>query len=205
MSKPKKVAKSMGFPFFRSAVVAELEALRRSWAWLVGWGVLLLIGGGAALVYPTTATVVAVDLFGILLLLAGAGQFVAVFYARGWAGVLGAVLCGLLYLFAGVVLLERPLLGAAGYTLFLTMLFFAAGVVRVASAIITRYSGWGWSILSGVVSILLAVMIWRDMPAATLWVIGTFVGIELIFAGWSWVMLGLSARRLPQPAHPPTA
>lgn len=205
MSTSKKTAMSTGFPFFRSAVVAELNALRRSWGWLVGWGVLLIVGGGAALTYPTAATVVAVDLFGILLLLAGAGQFVAVFYARGWAGVLGAILCGLLYLFAGVVLLERPLLGAAGYTLFLTMMFFAVGVVRVASAIINRYSGWGWSILSGVVSVLLAVMIWRDMPAATLWVIGTFVGIELIFAGWSWVMLGLSARRLPHLTSTPTA
>src|SRR5262245_23930502 len=136
MSKPRTTARPTGFPFFRSAVVEELTALRRSWGWLVGWGVLLIVGGGAALTYPTATTVVAVEVFAILLLLSGVGQFVAVFYARGWAGMLGAILCGLLYLFAGVVLFERPLLGAAGYTLFLTMLFFAVGVVRVASAII---------------------------------------------------------------------
>ena len=95
------------------------------------------------------------------------------------------------------MLLERPLLGAAVYTLFLTMLFFALGIVRIVAAFTHRFSGWGWAVLSGVVTLCLGVLIWRQLPEAALWVIGTFVGIDLIFNGWSWVMLGVAARSLP--------
>ncbi len=196
---------STGFPYFRSAAAAELEAVRRSWGWLVGWGVLLLVAGTAALAYPAAATVISVEVFGVLLLIAAGGQLAAVFFhARGWGGVLTSVLCGVLYFFAGVVLLERPLLGAAGYTLFLAMLFFALGVTRVTAAVVVRFSGWGWAAISGVISVLLAVLIWQNMPGSALWVIGTFVGIDLIFAGWSWVMLGLAARQLAPGTAPQT-
>lgn len=194
---------SSGFPFFRSAAVAELDALRRVWGWLLAWGVLLSAAGCAALAYPAAATVVSVEVFGALLVFAAAGQFVAAFRARGWGGGLCAGLCGALYLLAGVVLLDRPLLGAAGYTLFLTTLLFALGVIRVAAAASARFSGWGWAALSGGVSVVLAVLIWRDFPASALWVIGTFVGIDLIFAGWSWVMAALAVRQLPAQADAP--
>src|SRR5215510_8885530 len=102
-----------GFPFFRSAVAAELDSIHRLWGWLLGLGIVLIAVGVAAIVYPVTATVATIKVFGILLLVAAVGEFVAAFFARGWSGVLTAVLCGILYLFAGVVLLERPLLGAA--------------------------------------------------------------------------------------------
>ncbi len=193
---------STGFPYFRSRVAEEHAAIHRVWGWMVGWGALLTVGGIAALAYPAAATVVSVEVFAVLLLFAAAGQFIAAFQSRGWGGGLCAVLCAALYLFAGIVLLERPLLGAAGYTLFLTMLLFAVGIVRVAAAVGARFSGWGWAALSGGISVLLAVMIWRDFPESALWVIGTFVGIDLIFAGWSWVMAGLAARQLPALTEP---
>jgi uncharacterized membrane protein HdeD (DUF308 family) len=51
--------------------------------------------------------------------------------------------------------------------------------------------------LSGVISFLLGALIWRDFPAAAFWVIGTFVGIDFIFNGVSWIMLGLGLRQIP--------
>lgn len=188
---------STGFPYFRSALAAEVEALRRSWGWFLLWGVLLIAAGIAAVAYPMLATVVSVQMFGILLLVAAGGQLAGAFAARGWGGVFLSVVCAALYLFAGMVLLERPLLGAAGYTLFLAMLFLAAGAARIAAGLLHRFSGWGWAVVSGLVSGLLAVLIWQDMPGSTLWVIGTFVGIDLLFAGWSWVMLALGVRHIP--------
>jgi len=59
-------------------------------------------------------------------------------------------------------------------------------------------------VVSGVISVALAVLLWQNFPESALWVIGMFVGIDLIFAGWSWVMLGLAARQLPATA-PATA
>src|SRR5262245_2197013 len=137
---------SSGFPYFRSQVAAELDAIHHRWGWILAWGVLLVIVGMAALMYPVAATIVSVQIFGFVLLLGAVGQFIAAFSARGWGGVLASVLCGVLYLFAGIVLLDRPLLGAAGYTLFLAMMFFAIGIVRIVAAVLHRFSGWGWAL-----------------------------------------------------------
>jgi len=165
--------------------------------------VLLVIGTGA-LLYPALSTAVAVEVFGVMFIIAGVGHFIAAFHARGWGGVLITILCGLLYLFSGIVFVERPFQSAALLTLFLTMLFFALGTFRIATAITAQYSGWGWSVVSGLISILLAVMIWQDYPVSSFWVIGTFVGIDMIFAGWAMVMLALSVKNLPKEPTPAT-
>lgn len=179
-------------------VMRGAERLHQSWGWLLVWGILMVVAGSCALASPLVATLASVTVFGVLFLIAGGVQFAGAWSARGWEGILMSVLCGLLYLFAGIVLIERPLLGAAGYTLFLAMLFFGVGVARVASGLIHRFPGWGWVVLSGTVSVLLAIFIWRNMPETALWVIGTFVGIDLIFAGWGWIMLAIGVRRLPR-------
>jgi uncharacterized membrane protein HdeD (DUF308 family) len=184
-------------PLFRSAIAAELDAVHRNWGWLLAWGVLLLVSGLVALTYPIAATVVSVQVFGVLLLIAAGGQLAAAFHSRGWGGVLVAILVGFLYFVGGVILLERPLGGAIVYTVFIAMLLFAVGIVRIASAMVNRFSGWGWTVISGIMSVLLAVLIWQDFPENALWVIGLFVGIDLIFAGVSWIMLALAAKGLP--------
>jgi uncharacterized membrane protein HdeD (DUF308 family) len=188
---------STGFPFFHSAIAAEAERLRKSWGWLLAWGLVLVVVGTAALLLPLLATVASAQVFGILMLIAAGGHIAAAFSARGWGGVLMTVLCGALYFFAGIVFLERPLLGAAAFTLFLAMMFFAGGVARIAAALIHRFSGWGWTVVSGAISVLLAILIWRDLPESALWVIGTFVGIDLIFSGLGWIILALGLRKLP--------
>ncbi|MBX9584106.1 MAG: HdeD family acid-resistance protein [Gemmataceae bacterium] len=177
-----------------------LAALRRNWGWLLAFGVVLIVAGTAAILYPVAATITTVEVFGVFLLVSGGAQLAGAFWARGWDGVLVAVLLGVLYLVAGVFLLERPILGAAGYTLFLAMFFLATGAIRIGVAVVHRFHGWGWAALGGAVSLILGLLIWRDFPEAAFWVIGTFVGIDLLFAGWAWVMLALAVKRVPAPA-----
>ncbi len=187
---------SAGFPYFCPTESPEVESLRRSWGWFLAWGILLILCGLAALSHPVLTTILATQIFGVLLLIAGVAELVIAFTARSWGGLLTTLLCGFLYLFAGVLFLDRPELAATGYTLFLTMLFFAAGVVRIAAALTHRFPGWFWMVLNGVINIALALLIWRDLPEAALWVIGLFVGIDLLFAGWTWVILSLGLRQL---------
>lgn len=179
---------------------AALAALRRNWGWLLAFGVVMILAGTAAIATPYVATIVTVQVFGVLLLIAAGAEFAAAFWARGWEGVVLAVLVGLLYLFGGIVMVERPGLAAGLYTLFLAMYFFASGVVRIVVAVGNRFHGWGWTVLGGAVSLLLAGLIWQSFPEDSLWVIGTFVGIDLLFTGWGWVMLALAVKRLPAPA-----
>lgn len=174
-------------------------ALRRNWGWLLGLGAVLVVAGMAAVAAPHVATVLTVKVFGVFLLVAAGAEFAAAFWARGWEGVLLALLVGLLYLFGGVVLLERPVMAAGLYTLFLAMYFFASGVVRIGIALSRPFHGRAWAVVGGVINLVLAVLIWQSFPEDSLWVIGTFVGIDLLFTGWAWVMLGLAAKRLPAP------
>jgi uncharacterized membrane protein HdeD (DUF308 family) len=188
------------FPYFLSDATEEMQAIRRNWGWLVGLGTVLILVGVLAISYPVAATITTVTVFGVLLVISGAVEIISGIWARGWGGFFAHLLCGLLYLFVGVVLLDRPLIGAAVYTILLAVFFVASGLFRIVASAKLQFSGWGWGVLSGAVSLVLGVLIWKQLPEAALWVIGLFVGIDLLFNGWSWVMLGLAARTVPAPA-----
>jgi uncharacterized membrane protein HdeD (DUF308 family) len=79
------------------------------------------------------------------------------------------------------------------------------GLFRIVTAISVRYPNWGWMLLNGVVSLVLGIMIWRQWPLSGLWVIGLFVGIQMIFNGWSFVMLAVAAKNLPDEDEVSTA
>jgi uncharacterized membrane protein HdeD (DUF308 family) len=196
---------STGFPSFLSAAADDMHQLRRNWGWFLALGVTLIVVGMLAIGYPVMATLAAVEVFGYMLLFGAAIEVVSGVWGGRWGGFFLHLLTGLLYLFAGIVIVERPGLGAAGFTLLLAILFVATGLARTVFALTHQFAGRGWAVLSGVVTLVLGVMIWRQLPEAALWVIGTFVGIDLIFNGWSWVMLGLAARSLPAAEPTPGA
>jgi uncharacterized membrane protein HdeD (DUF308 family) len=182
---------------FHSRMQEERQALRANWGWFLVLGAALVLAGLLAISYPVLATLTTVLVFGIVLMCGGGVEIASAIWARRWSGFFLHVLTGLLYLFVGFLLVERPELGAAGYTLLLAMFFIAGGLFRIVSALNHRFASWGWAALSGGVAVLLGIMIWRDWPEAALWVIGTFVGIDLLFNGLSWIMLGLDLRNLP--------
>jgi uncharacterized membrane protein HdeD (DUF308 family) len=184
-------------PAFPSHRDEERRALRDHWFWFLVLGGALVLVGLLAISYPGLATVTTVLMFGILLMCGGVVELVSAIWARAWRGFFLHVLTGLLYLFVGLILMDRPDAAATAYTLLLAMFFVAGGVVRIVSALSHRFSGWAWALLSGVVTLLLGLVIWRELPEAAFWVIGTFVGIDLLFNGLSWIMLGLDLRQLP--------
>jgi uncharacterized membrane protein HdeD (DUF308 family) len=185
------------FPFFLSGMTEELEYLRRNMAWFIALGAALIVVGLLTIGYPAVTTLTTVGVFGVFLLIAAGFEVASGVCTRRWGGFFLHLLCGLLYLFVGVVVIDRPNLAAAGYTLLLAMFFIASGLVRAISAVVHRFSGWGWVFVSGAVSLFLGVLIWREIPETAFWVIGTFLGIDLVFNGLSWLMLGLAARAIP--------
>ena len=185
------------FPYFLSDCKEELENVRQNKSWFLVMGIALIVVGTLAIGYPIAATLVTVEFFGVLLVFVGIAEVCSCFWARRHGGFLLRVVSGLLSLFLGVLMLDRPLLAATGYTLVMAVFFFAGGLFRIAFGLSHRFSGWGWVVLSGAVTLFLGILIWRELPEAALWVIGTFVGIDFLFGGWSWVMLGLAARSIP--------
>ena len=182
----------------------ELERLCDDWWWflLLGLGMILL--GVIALGNAAFTTVTAVVLFGVLLIVAGIGEILTAFWAGRWSGFLLHLLVGVLYLVAGFFVVdveeagERQVGVALALTMLLAAMLIVSGIFRVVSAMVLQFPQWGWVLLNGVVSILLGVMIYKQWPASGLWVIGVFIGIELIFNGWTWVATALNLRTLSE-------
>ena len=173
------------------------KGLRRNWGWFLALGIGLVILGLCAVGSSFVATFATVTTFGVLVLIGGGLEIVSSFSARQWGGFFLHLLGGILYVVIGFLMVTRPLAAASGLTLMLAALFFVGGVFRIVAALSHHFHGWGWVLLNGVVTLALGVMIWREWPEASYWVIGVFLGIELVFAGMSWVMLGLAGRNIP--------
>ncbi len=176
------------------------EDLREIWAFLVGMGVALMVLGAVAIGSSFIATLATVLVFGILLLLGALFQVVTALWGRSWRGFFLHLLAGVLYLVVGVFMIDHPVETALGITLLVAVGLLASGILRMVVSVIERFDGWGWMLLSGVVSLALGTAIWRQWPLSGLWVIGLFVGIEMLSSGLSWVMLGLAVRSTPKAA-----
>lgn len=172
----------------------EFGRLHDRWPWFVALGTLVVVLGLAAIGSSVAATLTTVLLFGVLLVVAGVVQAVNAFLARSWGGVFVHALGGVLHVLVGGFMVEHPMRAAAVLTLVLAAAFLVGGAARLLFAATHSFPGRGWVVFNGLVTLLLGVSVWQGWPAASLWVIGLFVGIELVFSGWSLVVLGLTAR-----------
>jgi uncharacterized membrane protein HdeD (DUF308 family) len=180
----------------------ELVELRPKWGWFLALGIALLLLGVVALIVPWLTTLTSVLLFGWLLVFGGVFEVVAVFWTKGWRGILLHLFGGILSTVVGALIVAHPDAGALGLTLLLATLFLAGGLFRVGAAIVLRLPGWGWAVAGGLVSALLGVIVWRTWPVSALWVIGMFVAIELMVRGWAWVMFAVGVRKISKSVGP---
>lgn len=182
-----------------AAMRHELAELQNDWWWFMLLGIGLIVLGTLALGSAALTSVAAVVFLGLLLLAGGIAQTISAFWAGRWSGFLLTMFIGLLYIVAGVFIIGHPVDSMVDLTLMLAFLFMVSGVFRIITSLMLRFPLWGWPLLNGVISVLLGVMIYKQWPASGLWVIGLFVGIEMIFNGWAWLMLALALRNLPRP------
>lgn len=160
------------------------------WSWLMALGIIMLVLGSLAIIFPA-ATSVSVNIFiGILFLVGGVGRLIHMFSSRSWGDFVLRLIVGLLFLIAGVILLVRPIEGTLTLTLLLAIFFVAQGIASLIGSFMSRHMrGWGWLLLSGIVSLILGALIWAEWPSSANWAIGLLVGVFLIFDGWALVML----------------
>ena len=171
-----------------------VEVVREHPGWFLALGLAQVLAGVAALALAPFATLLTIMLLGGLALAAAVVEALSVFWARNWQEGLAHVLVALLYAAFGMVMLANPAATAATLTLVLAVLLLVTGVIRFALAVTGRFRGWGWVALGGAVSALLGGLIWADWPENGLWVLGVFVGIDLIVMGWYWVATALVVR-----------
>ncbi|NDH61185.1 MAG: HdeD family acid-resistance protein [Alphaproteobacteria bacterium] len=174
-----------------------LKALRAKWGWIVALGVVFLVAGVIAMGSVVAATETAVLVVGIMMLMGGVAEIIAAFSVKSWGKFLLWMLLGVLYVAAGMIAIMNPLLAAAYLTLMLGFALVFGGVLRIFLAFQMKSAGgpWGWVVLSGLITLLLGAMIIAQWPASSLFVLGIFLGIDLIFIGAGWITMGLALKK----------
>ena len=177
----------------------ELDALRGNWFWFVLLGVALVVLGTVALGSVVITSLAAAAVLGVLLLLGGVAESVGAFWCRGWSGFFLELLSGVLSVVVGLLFLRAPLGALAALTLLAACFLMVGGLFKIVGALSYRFAAWGWALAGGVIDLVLGVMIWREWPASALWVIGLYVGVNLLFRGFNWIALGMALRAMPRP------
>ncbi len=174
-----------------------LKALRAKWGWIVALGIVFLIAGVVALGSVVAATASAVMIVGIMMLLGGMMEIIAAFSVKSWGKFLFWLLLGALYVAAGVIAIMNPFAAATILTLMLGIALVIGGVLRVFLAFHMKSAGapWGWVAFSGVITLVLGCMIIAQWPASSFFVLGIFLGIDLIFIGSGWITMGLALKK----------
>ncbi len=169
--------------------------VKKSVGWSIALSVLMIVAGILAIASPLAAGV-AVNIFvAWLLVFSGAVHLVFAWYRPSTGGLLWELLVGVLYIFIGGYLLMHPVAGLASLTLALAIYLLVEAVLEFVLGFTLRpLPGSGWLLVDGIITLILAVMIWRTWPSSTGWVIGTLVGISILFSGASRLMLSLAAR-----------
>lgn len=175
-----------------------LTEFKKYWGWLVALGIALVILGIIAIGASVATTIISVILFGWLLIIAGVFETIHSFWQmRGWSGFLWALLVGILHLVLGFIIIANPAASAQALTLVIAFFLIFGGIFRIVTAVTARFQNWGWLFFNGVIVLLLGISIWRHWPYSGLWVIGLFIGVEMLLNGWWLLTLGFAAKKLP--------
>jgi uncharacterized membrane protein HdeD (DUF308 family) len=177
----------------------ELEAIRGNWGWILALGIILIVVGTIAVGMPLAATLASAVAFGALLLVGGIAQLVGAFWTRDWSGFFLSLLMGVLYLVLGLIFLRHPGDALLAMTLLLACALMVGGLFRIIGSLMYQFPYWGWTLAGGVINLLLGIYIYSQWPFDSFIILGLFVGIDLIFTGWTWVMLALAVKNLGRP------
>lgn len=174
----------------------DKKKVSRSFALMALLGALLVVAGLVGLVYTGVATLTTMFLFGWLLLFGGVVGLLQAIQSRKSNYFWLAVIVAAINIAAGFVILRRPEASAEALTMFAALLFLTGGVFRLAGAVVVRGAHLGLTLVQGAFGILLGLLILANWPGSSLYVIGAFFSLALLFDGLSLIAVGMGARRI---------
>jgi len=174
---------------------AMRETVKKYSFWYLVQGVLMVAAGVLALIYPFVASVAVVYLLAWILIVSGILQAIGLIGAKDvphyWVQLISVVLAILI----GVLLLRQPESGLLLMTVLLIVFFMVEGIAKTIFALTIRpFPNWGWVLASGLVGILLALLLWANMPVSSDWLLGVLLGVQLICEGAALTYLAWKVR-----------
>ena len=170
-------------------------AVKKGGGFFLFIGFLVLLLGVFAMSSPMVAGIAITVLIGVLLVLSGIFQVLHGFRVFGSGAKILTILVGVLTVVVGVYVLLQPLSALAGLTLILAIYFVADGILTGVAAFQARPTqGWGWLLFSGIITLLLGLIIWRQWPLSGVWAIGILIGVRILMNGMTMIFMGSAAR-----------
>ncbi len=185
-----------GVRSFRTELASSLQA---HWKLYLFEGIVLIILGIAAILIPQIATLTVELFIGWLLLFSGIAGLFTTFSIRPMPGFWWSLFSALIGIAAGLMLLFWPISGVISLTLVLIAFFILEGIASILFALEHRAElpgSWWAMLLSGIVDLVLAGLIFFGLPSSAGWAIGLLVGINLIFGGCALSAMALQARNI---------
>ena len=165
--------------------------------WSIFFGILLVVAGFTSIALPFVAGIAASIFFGWLILFAGVAHLVYAWFERGAGAVIWQILIGLVYIVAAISMLLLPVTAVITLTFVLGWYIAIEGIFElVLFSRLRRVPGAVWLLFDGVVSLLLAGLIFLHWPSSSFWVLGTLVGISLLFSGIARLTMPMARRRM---------
>jgi uncharacterized membrane protein HdeD (DUF308 family) len=184
----------------REGLLRAQRQIAEHWLGYLVLGCVLVLAGLAAIAFPLLSTIATKVALGWIFVLSGAAIILHACSAGDWRGFFWNLPIGLLHLIVGGYLALLPLSGIVTLTVLIAALLIADGVLELGMALRIRpHNGWIWVLLSGLVAIAAGTLIALKLPGSATFTIGLLIGIKMIFAGWSFMVLALSGPR-PAPA-----
>ena len=176
---------------------ALAQTVREHWKLFLVEGIILVVLGLLAILIPMAASIAVTIILGWLFLVSGVVGLVTTFWARHAPGFWWALVSAVLATAAGIVLLLWPVSGVVSLTLLLIVFFVIEGVASIMYAFEHKKdlsSRWIWMLVSGIIDLILAALIWTGLPGTAAWALGLLVGINMLFGGAAMIAMALHAR-----------
>jgi uncharacterized membrane protein HdeD (DUF308 family) len=172
-------------------------AVREHWKAFLIEGILLVVLGLAAMIVPPLASLAVTIFLGWMFLISGIAGLALTYWARRMPGFWWSLISAALGIFAGIILLTRPVQGTLTLTIVVGAYFLAEGVATIMYALEHRRElseRWSWLVVAGIMDILIAFLIIAGLPESAEWAIGLLVGLNLLFGGASLIGMALAVR-----------
>ncbi len=178
-------------------------SVRRHWFWYLLQGGLMIVGGVLALVYPVIASLAVVSLLGWVLIVSGIAQGLSLVGARNMPTFWLQAVSVALSVIVGILFLSNPEDGLSTVTFVLIVYFVVEGISKVIFALTIRpYPNWVWVLGAGILSVVIAFILYASMTAVSVWLLGLLLGIQLVAEGASLAYLAWNTWKAAHPAPP---
>jgi uncharacterized membrane protein HdeD (DUF308 family) len=176
--------------------ISTTGVIKKASGWAIAFAILIIIAGIVAITLPFASGIAITIVIGWLLVVSGVFHIADAFHAKGAGSFAWRFLVGLVFIVGGLDIAFVPLRGLLTLTFVLSIILLVQGVIGIVSFFRHRtMHGAGWVLFNALVTLLLGGIIWWDGPGAAVWVIGTLVGINLIFSGISRLMIWFAIRK----------